>query len=245
MKKKFIDAYGEQLWNYYKTGEPKHEIIERDDGLITVGSYGGELYLLKFKNWNDMEKKAMKFVKGRVLDIGCGGGRHALYLQEKSFDVTGIDISPLSIKVARSLGLKKAKVLPIEDIAEFKSQSFDTIIMMGNNFGLFGSFRKAQTLLKKMHRITSPDARIIAHTVDTYSTKDPIHLSYHKLNKKRGRMPGQLRLRVRYKNFVGNWFDYLIVSKKELDKILKNTGWKIESFIEGKSGQYIMVLKKV
>jgi ubiquinone/menaquinone biosynthesis C-methylase UbiE len=37
----------------------------------------------------------MKYVKGRrVLDIGCGVGRHALYLQNEErqgFDVLGID----------------------------------------------------------------------------------------------------------------------------------------------------------
>jgi 2-polyprenyl-3-methyl-5-hydroxy-6-metoxy-1,4-benzoquinol methylase len=44
-------------------------------------------------------EEAMQFVKGRVLDVGCGEGRHSLYLQEKWFDVLGIDISPLAIKV--------------------------------------------------------------------------------------------------------------------------------------------------
>jgi cyclopropane fatty-acyl-phospholipid synthase-like methyltransferase len=40
-----------------------------------------------------VEKKSMGYVKGRtVLDIGCGPGRHALYLQnERGFDVLGID----------------------------------------------------------------------------------------------------------------------------------------------------------
>jgi cyclopropane fatty-acyl-phospholipid synthase-like methyltransferase len=39
-------------------------------------------------------------VKGkRILDIGCGVGRHALYLQkEKSLEVFGTDTSPLAIR---------------------------------------------------------------------------------------------------------------------------------------------------
>jgi 2-polyprenyl-3-methyl-5-hydroxy-6-metoxy-1,4-benzoquinol methylase len=45
----------------------------------------------------------MQFVKGRVLDVGCGAGRHSLYLQEKGFDVLGTDISPLASESA-SLG---------------------------------------------------------------------------------------------------------------------------------------------
>lgn len=239
-----MDAYGEQLWSYFKTGEPRKEIVEREDGMLSLGQYGGKLYFSEHKNWQKIEKEAMKYVRGRVLDIGSGAGRHSLYLQGRGFDVTGIDNSPLAIKISRLRGLKKAKVMDIERVGQFKPNSFDTVIMMGNNFGLFGSYRLAQTLLKKLHRITSPDALIIAATRDPYATKDPTHLAYHKLNKKRGRMPGQLRIRVRYKDVVGNWFDYLLVSKEELKKILTNTDWEIKRFIDGNDGQYIMLLSK-
>ena len=186
----------------------------------------------------------MKYVKGRVLDIGCGAGRHSLYLQGKGFDVTGIDNSPLAIKVCSARGLKKARLMSIRDIGQFEPRSFDTVIMMGNNFGLFGSYKLARALLKKLHRITSPDALIVAATRDPYTTNDPDHLGYHKLNKKRGRMGGQLRIRVRYKTTVGSWFDYLLVSKDELTEILQNTGWKVKHYIDGNDGQYIMLLGK-
>ena len=243
-KKQFVDAYGEQLWSYFKTGEPRSEIIERDDGMLSLGVYGPKLYFSEYRNWNRIEKEAMKYVRGRVLDIGCGAGRHSLYLQSKGFDVTGIDNSPLAIKVARLRGLKKARVMAVEKIGEFKPDSFQSVIMMGNNFGLFGSYNRARRLLKKLSQITTPDAVIIAATRDPYNTKDPSHLAYHRLNKKRGRMPGQLRLRVRYQRHVGTWFDYLLVSKRELKEILKNTGWEIKRFLDGDTGQYIMVLGK-
>lgn len=169
----------------------------------------------------------MELVKGRILDIGCGAGRHSLYLQHKGFDVLGIDSSPLAIKVCKLRGLKKARVMPIEEL-NFKPNSFDTVIMMGSNFGLFGSFQKAKRLLKKLYKMTSENGLIIASTRDTYKTDNPDHLEYHKLNKQRGRMPGQLRLRIRFRKCVGRWFDYLIVSKKEMEDILKGTGWKIK-----------------
>ncbi len=51
----------------------------------------------------------MEFVNGRVLDVGCGAGRHSLYLQKKGFDVLGIDVSPLAVKVCRLKGVKKLK----------------------------------------------------------------------------------------------------------------------------------------
>jgi hypothetical protein len=165
-------------------------------------------------------------------------------LQQKGLDVTGIDNSPLAIKVCRLRGLKKPKMMPIEQIGQFTPDSFDAVIMMGNNFGLFGSYKRARILLKSLSRITSPDAMIIAATRNPYLTKDPAHLAYHKLNRNRGRMPGQLKIRVRYQRYVGTWFDYLLVSKTELKEILRDTGWGIRRFIDGKDGQYIMLLAK-
>jgi hypothetical protein len=133
--------------------------------------------------------------------------------------------------------------MPIEEL-NFKPNSFDTVIMLGGNFGLFGSFKKAKRLLKKLHKLTSKSGLIVASTRDTYKTDNPDHLAYHKFNKKRGRMAGQLRLRVRFGRFVGRWFDYLIVSKKEMEEVLKGTGWKIKEFVDSDGSAYIAVIEK-
>jgi hypothetical protein len=133
--------------------------------------------------------------------------------------------------------------MSIEEV-NFKPDSFDTIIMMGNNFGLFGGYEKARKLLKKFHKMTSKNGLIIASTRDTYKTENPDHLEYHRLNRERGRMSGQLRIRVRFRKYVGRWFDYLIVSKKEMQEILKGTGWKIKEFIDSDNSEYIAIIEK-
>jgi 2-polyprenyl-3-methyl-5-hydroxy-6-metoxy-1,4-benzoquinol methylase len=115
--------------------------VERDDGYFGVSS-GAKLYFSEYKDWPPREKEAMKHVKGRVLDIGCGAGRHALYLQKKGFNVLGIDNSPLAIKVCKLRGLRKTKVMSIAQV-NFRPGSFDTVLMFGSNFGLFGSFKGA------------------------------------------------------------------------------------------------------
>ena len=140
--------------------------------------------------------------------------------------------------------MKHAKVLPIEKIGGLGQEKFDTIIMFGNNFGLFGSFQKAKTLLGKIHKITSPEAVIIAESNDPYKTSDPAHISYHKLNRRRGRMPGQLRIRIRFSMYVGEWFDYLLVSKGEMERILENTGWKIGQFVDSGKSSYVAIIEK-
>ena len=239
--KRAEDAFGRMLWAYYN-GQRVFEIDERDDGYIEA-STSPKMYFSDYEDWPQHEKKAMEYVKGRVLDIGCGAGRHSLYLQKKGLDVLGIDNSPLAIKVCKLRGLKKAKIMSIEDI-DFKPKSFDTIIMMGNNFGLFGSFQKARSLLKRFHKITSDDGLIVAETRDPYKTDNPAHLEYHELNRKRGRMGGQVRIRVRFGKYATPWFDYLFVSKEEMEDILKGTGWKVKQYIDSGNALYIAIIEK-
>lgn len=237
------DAYGQEIWAHFK-GKRYYEIIERDDGYFDI-SDSPKTYFSEYKDWHDHEKKALKSVKGRVLDVGCGAGRISLYLQKKKFDVLGFDNSPLAIKVCKLRGLKKAKIMSIDEIGKFKPNSFDTIIMFGNNFGLLGGFKKAKLLLKKFYKITSPKALIIAESNNPYKTNNTLHLEYRKLNKKRDRMGGQIKFRIRFEKYVSDWFDYLLVSKQEMKKILNGTGWKVEKFIDYKKSRYIAVIEKI
>ena len=149
------DAYGKQLLAQYNTQTPTAELIERDDNYIEYGSNLG-LYFSVYEDWSDTEHEAIKRAKDRILDVGCGAGRHALYLQEKGFNITGIDNSPGAIKVCKLRGLKKAFVRPIDEVDKFKPASFDTIMMMGNNFGLFGSRKNAKTFLKSLRWLPRP-----------------------------------------------------------------------------------------
>jgi SAM-dependent methyltransferase len=216
------DAFGHVLMDQLE-GRDATEIIERSDGFIGVSAAAQEY----FAEPNDFARSVLEHVRGRVLDVGCGAGRYALYLQQQGHDVVGIDISPLAVEVCRRRGLRDARVLSIDEVTpEFGR--FGTIIMMGNNFGLFGSPRKARWLLKRFRRMMEPDGRIIAQVLDPYQTTDPDHLAYHAQNRARGRLPGQLRLRVLHRSFKGPWFDYLFVSRAEMEDIIAGTGWHLE-----------------
>jgi 2-polyprenyl-3-methyl-5-hydroxy-6-metoxy-1,4-benzoquinol methylase len=69
-------------------------------------------------------------VRGRVLDVGSGGGRWSLFLQKKGHDVLGIDISPLGVKICKERGLRNVIVKSISEV-DSSLGKFDTILMMG------------------------------------------------------------------------------------------------------------------
>ena len=111
--KKDDDAFGQFLLEQYRSDEQLAEIIEREDNFIALGSDPGQ-YLSPHRKWPVADREAIKQARGRVLDIGCGAGRHALHLQDKGLDVTAIDRSPGAVKVCKLRGVKKAIVRPIE-----------------------------------------------------------------------------------------------------------------------------------
>ena len=238
------DAYGHEVWDYFKK-RVGYEVIERDDGLIDPSDIAPGFYFAPLGDWPHVERKAIRYVKGRVLDVGCGAGRVAIYLQNyRKLDVTGIDISPLAIRVSKLRGLRKTRLLAFEDI-DFKPASFDSVVMFGNNFGLFGSKSRAKRLLRKLFEMTSAEGVIVCESADPYKTSDPDHLRYHERNRAKGRMPGQVRIRARYRTYVGKWFDYLLVSPNEMRDIAEGAGWTVSRFIRSEeSPLYAGILRK-
>jgi SAM-dependent methyltransferase len=235
------DAYGQMLLAGLE-GRRTVEIVERDDGFIDAGIFGAKGYLAPFRKWPPHHRQGMRYVRGRVLDVGAGAGRVALHLQERGHEVVTIDVSPGAVEVCRRRGVRDARLLSIDDVDESLG-TFDTIVMYGNNLGLLASPAKANRLLRRFHRLTSERGRIVAESRDVRRTDDAAHLAYHERNLQRGRLPGQIRIRVRYRDAATPWFAYLMVSPDELVELLQDTGWQLSRTLDSED-TYIAIIEK-
>jgi SAM-dependent methyltransferase len=235
------DAYGEMLLAALDGHNPV-EIVEREDGFISASVMGPGLYLAPFRRWPAHHRRAMRFVRGRVLDVGCGGGRVCLHVQERGGDAVGIDISPGAIDVCRRRGVRDARLVAIEQLDESLGR-FDTVVMLGNNLGLLAAPDAGRATLRRLHELTTARGRIVAESRDVTGTDDPAHLRYQEQNVRRGRLPGQIRIRIRYRDAATPWFDYLMVSPTELERLVDGTGWTVTRVL-GSDDTYIAVLDK-
>jgi SAM-dependent methyltransferase len=241
--RKGADVFGRALLDWAQGGTTA-EIFERDDGFTETGA-GHEGYLAQFKEWPSSERQSMRFVRGRVIDVGCGAGRVALHLQERGFDVVGLDASPLAIRAARTLGLRKTWCRSINTRA-LSIGSFDTIVLFGNNFGMFGTPERTRRILTDWAKRTTPGARILAESTNPYCGGAPaFDRSYYRRNQQRGLLPGQARLRIQYDSSVSAWFDWLFVSRREMRMLLRGTGWHQARILGTRSSDpYVALLEK-
>ncbi len=235
------DAYGHAMLDYLEGRRGWTPMIERDDGLVDADVGVAQYFADK---WNASEREALKLVRGRTLDVGAGAGRVALHLQKRGHEVVAIDISPLAVQVCKKRGVTSARVMPFTAV-DRRLGTFDSLVMWGNNFGLFGTAKRARWMLRRLKALTSPGARIVATTVDIYKNAPPEHLAYHRFNRRRGRMAGEIRIRVRYKTFTTPWFDYMMVAPHEMHTILDGTGWFLERAVaQAGSPVYVAVIEK-
>jgi SAM-dependent methyltransferase len=237
------DAYGEMLLAAFEQGGDVPEIVEREDGFINAGTFGPRAYLAPYRRWPSRQRRALRLARGRVLDAGAGAGRVSLRLQEKGLDVVAIDASPGAIEVCRRRGVRDARVLRVEGVDESLGL-FDTVVMYGANLALLASRSRGRRLLARLARITSPEARILGESRDPYADGGIEHAAYHERNRRRGRMGGQIRIRVRYRDVATPWFDYLFLSHEELEELLEGTAWRLTRTYEDDPSLYVAVLAK-
>ncbi len=235
------DTFGRAVWDWAHGGRVP-EIIERDDGYFEEGA-GPEVYLSSFSKWPRGERRAVREMRGRVLDVGCGAGRVALELQARGLDVVGLDASDYAVRAARLRGVKTVWRQSLDDVGA-RVGEFDSMVMFGNNFGLFATPERAKERLSEWAGTAKPTVRLFVESTSAYGGGAPgIDRTYYRRNRDQGRPSGELRARYRYDGAVGGWFTWLFVSRAEMSAILRGTGWHVKGIFGSQlSEPYVAML---
>jgi len=79
----------------------------------------------------------LRLEKGsEVLDLACGKGRHAIYLHQIGYKVTGVDLSAKSIAHAKQFE-QSGLEFHIHDMCEPYNSQFDAVFNLFTSFGYF------------------------------------------------------------------------------------------------------------
>ncbi len=104
----------------------------------------------------DGVEKILHLRKGaRVLDLACGGGRHAIELARRGYAVTGVDLSEELLKAARASAREaRVKVRFVHgDMRDLAYRgAFDAVINMFSSFGYFEAVEDDRKVLAGVAR---------------------------------------------------------------------------------------------
>lgn len=117
----------------------------------------------------------------RVLDLGCGAGRHVVYLAKKGFDVYGFDISKSGIEIAKEW-LKKEKLkskFKIGDMTKlpFKKEFFDAVISIQTIH--HNRVSKIKKTIREIYKVLKPKGLILI-SVPGYTISQRLKQNYWK-----------------------------------------------------------------
>lgn len=195
---------------------------------------------------------------GPIVDVGCGAGQHALYLQERSVDVVAIDVSPGAVGAARERGVEDVRIADMFDLP-FETDRFRSLHAVGTQLGLAGSLAGIADLLAEFARVT--DDRAIA-VVDNYDPRfvdegllgyrpDPregiahrcFHFEYEPPDEAAESVDGTDGDTVRV---IGRALHFLLCSPDRLREAAIGTPWTIDEIVrrEPASGYYRVALEK-
>ena len=118
----------------------------------------------------------------RLIDLGCGTGRHTVHFAAKGFDVTGVDLSQyMLIQTAAKCHERGVRAdlhqLNLCDLSTFPDGGFDAAICMFSTLGMIRGGANRRTLLREVRRILRPGGRFIFH----------VHNRWHNLTVPDGR----------------------------------------------------------
>jgi SAM-dependent methyltransferase len=229
------DLFGKAILDFQTNNSPEDLVTETN---ISEADEMSVAYLFRsYKDMPKLEKKALQLAKGKMLDVGCGAGSHSLYLQEKEFEVTAIDISPNAIKACQLRGVSNAKV---QNILDIENEKFDTILLLMNGTGIFGTLAETSNYLQKLKSLLTLNGQILIDSSDIIYMFDD--------DEDGGKwIPGdgyygELTFTVSYKGKSELPFPWLYLDYNTLQNAAHANGLQCELVQEGKHFDYLAKL---
>lgn len=230
------DLFGKAILDYQTNNNPEDLITE-----TTISEEDEMSIAYLFRTFEEMpiiEQKALQLTKGKTLDVGCGAGSHSLYLQnQKKLDISAIDISPNAVKTCQLRGIKKSYV---QDVLSLENEKYDTILLLMNGTGIFGTLNKTTPFLQKLKSLLNPGGQILIDSSDIIYMFDEDEDGAYEVPG--NSYYGELEFTVSYKGEKEDSFPWLYLDYNTLQNAAFANGLQCELILEGEHYDYLAKL---
>ena len=113
----------------------------------------------------------------RILDLACGKGRHSVYLNEKGFEVSGVDLSPENIQHCLQYENSRLSFFVHDMRHLFRVNDFDFVFNLFTSFGYFDTDAEHQLAIRNASLALKPSGRIVIDFLNIHHVSK--HLAEH------------------------------------------------------------------
>tara|TARA_B110000914_G_scaffold224516_1_gene242475 strand:+ start:621 stop:1364 length:744 start_codon:yes stop_codon:yes gene_type:complete len=136
-------------------------------------------YHMLYKNRNDEEahffmKNLINYLtikaNSKVLDLACGKGRHAVFLNQQKLDVVGVDLSGESIVHAKQFE-NDSLHFDVHDMRViYKENTFDYVFNLFTSFGYFKDDNENQKAVSSMEKMLNEKGVLVIDFLNATKT---------------------------------------------------------------------------
>jgi cyclopropane fatty-acyl-phospholipid synthase-like methyltransferase len=120
---------------------------------------------------NNLIKKYKPTTENTMLDLACGKGRHSIYLANKGYDVTGVDLSEQSIRHATQFEQENLHFYTHDMRRSFRSNYYDYIFNFFTSFGYFSKELDHYLTLQAMKNGLKSDGLLVMDFMNAEKAK--------------------------------------------------------------------------
>lgn len=145
--------------------------------------FDSPLYEKLYANRDEAEAvRVIEFLNGilelnqcaRILDLGCGRGRHAITLSRKGFQVKGTDLSEQAIQTAQSkaeaAGLDNVS-FEVRDMRHPLPENFDAIVNLFTTFGYFHTDKENASVFDSVVQMLNPGGVFVLDYLNAHKVR--------------------------------------------------------------------------
>ena len=120
----------------------------------------------------------------RIIDVGCGKGRHSKILASYGYQVTGIDLSPESIEEALKRGNGNPEFFVHDMRLPFLINYFDFAFNFFTSFGFFKTRREHDDAIRTIANCLKPGGILVIDYLNVHYSED--HLVHNEVKEIEG-----------------------------------------------------------
>ena len=182
------------------------QMLEAESDTTAVARFeDGTARRARIERWrgsaDEVDERALAGLRGPVLDIGCGPGRHLHALAALGVFGLGVDLSPVAVGLARGAGAHAIVGSIFDELP--RTGAWGSALLLDGNIGIGGCPRR---LLRRTRTLLAPGGWVV---VELDGPETPTV---------------ETSIRLEISTAVSEWFPWAEVSVADADRLARAVG---------------------